>query len=485
MTSSYLDTPPYDVIIWMALFGLSLLIGLPVMLCCCRGPGDNRTNDEKETIKPSWLYVALRVVRYILVVFGVTYVATVIIVAIAGAAGLMEASFFTPTSADGCGGDCPFSTINGLEGWTPKECCSYTQNSSQRDVWIRTSESNYVINGWIMVNNTPAFAGQPREAVLYNHGSGGNIAMGYRHERYNWLLEQGNIAIFTYDYPGYGKSTSVDTITSKAVVEAARAGAVWFTEWVRNGWDMSSPSYGSQAAPIPVQSAADGSTDMSNVTLMGHSMGGLVSCYLGARTATWRTGALILQSTLSSLGDLWEDYFPVAGWVLHSESLTRFPEFDNVRHLSNYAGCLYLSHSDTDEWVPISEARALYKSDPFKNPNCSEFVDEGDAKHTQPMTFIGKQTLERWLAEARTALPAHAAGPMAGPEEYTDIVAGPTVAVVFTALASAAIFIGLGVLLARIAPKSLEPHGSSSLVPHGPILSADQATKPQYTAGPL
>jgi hypothetical protein len=38
--------------------------------------------------------------------------------------------------------------------------------------------------------------------LLYNHGSGSNIASNYRMERYAFYLSQGGVRLFVYDYAG-------------------------------------------------------------------------------------------------------------------------------------------------------------------------------------------------------------------------------------------------------------------------------------------
>lgn len=55
------------------------------------------------------------------------------------------------------------------------------------------------LNGWFMTS--PDSAPTPRVPVLYNHGSGKNIAVRYRVQRYAFLLTLG-VDLLTYDYPG-------------------------------------------------------------------------------------------------------------------------------------------------------------------------------------------------------------------------------------------------------------------------------------------
>jgi len=56
------------------------------------------------------------------------------------------------------------------------------------------------LNGWFMESNSSAPT--PAVPILYSHGSGKNVAVRYRVERYEFLLSLG-VKLFVYDYPGY------------------------------------------------------------------------------------------------------------------------------------------------------------------------------------------------------------------------------------------------------------------------------------------
>ena len=67
--------------------------------------------------------------------------------------------------------------------------------------------SGGTVNAIIMENITLP-AGSPGIVnIFYNHGSGYTAVTNYRFQRYKFLLSQGNVRVFSYDYAGYGKST--------------------------------------------------------------------------------------------------------------------------------------------------------------------------------------------------------------------------------------------------------------------------------------
>eukprot|EP00672_Neobodo_designis_P023159 CAMPEP_0174848362 /NCGR_PEP_ID=MMETSP1114-20130205/13485_1 /TAXON_ID=312471 /ORGANISM="Neobodo designis, Strain CCAP 1951/1" /LENGTH=71 /DNA_ID=CAMNT_0016082663 /DNA_START=1 /DNA_END=213 /DNA_ORIENTATION=+ len=71
--------------------------------------------------------------------------------------------------------------------------------------------------------------------------------MGYRHVRYAELLGRGNVAVFTYDYVGYGRSAGGDgSFSPKAatIMESAGAAAAWFAGQWAPTWDLVTPQYG-------------------------------------------------------------------------------------------------------------------------------------------------------------------------------------------------------------------------------------------------
>lgn len=69
------------------------------------------------------------------------------------------------------------------------------------DIHFEDTNSETKLHGWLMSNVSESSDESPLN-VLYYHGSGRNIAVQYRVQRYEILLSFGNVRLFVYDYPG-------------------------------------------------------------------------------------------------------------------------------------------------------------------------------------------------------------------------------------------------------------------------------------------
>eukprot|EP00760_Papus_ankaliazontas_P029272 PhM_4_TR417/c2_g2_i1/m.48431/K13704/ABHD12; abhydrolase domain-containing protein 12 len=335
-----------------------------------------------------------RALLYVLGGFAVSWILTCIIFAILGATGVLDMFLFAPKTADECSASCHFYSEDGLNGWVDEACCTYDYNVGQQDVWLRRGTDDKV-HGYLLQNKTLAHSGQKPLYILYNHGSGGNVASGYRYPRYEFYLSLGNVILFTYDYAGYGKSTgstSVSTVTETALI-ATR----WFNGWLRD----SATSLGNESSPVTVAATAD-SLNLTNVTVMGRSMGGAVATYIEAQSGN-TSPSLALQSTFSNVYGLALAYFPMFGWVLKKWATDDFEQFSNTKNLEHFSHCLYHSHSENDEWVPYAMAEEIERAVESKQTKCSEFLTIEDAKHTQPLTNLERIALTKWLNSARNS----------------------------------------------------------------------------------
>jgi alpha-beta hydrolase superfamily lysophospholipase len=147
----------------------------------------------------------------------------------------------------------------------------------------------------LMQNLTcPSGAGPcPPLNILYNHGSGENVASNYRMERYQYYLSLGAVRIFVYDYPGYGKSEGSPTDAS--VKASARAALAYFKTLLP------------PAAPV---------------VFLGRSLGGGVASWLTKEVEV--PHALMLQSTFANIADVATVGFPISGSHLHGLSACHF-----------------------------------------------------------------------------------------------------------------------------------------------------------------
>ena len=223
--------------------------------------------------------------------------------------------------------------------------------------------------------------------------------MGYRLERYRFLLAQGNAAVFTYDYPGYGRSCGAPSQDS--VLAAATAATDFFAGWVSNDTSGSSGRFGSAALPLPVPPATS-SAAVAALVQLGRSLGGSVATANGRRRG-WVANRLILQSGFSDPADLARYYFPMFGGVLVPSARSQFGEFDSVANLdAGFRGCFYHSHSRADRWVPLWMAERLEAAVAARAAAaCSVWVVDPSAQHTQPLTLAERAALAAWIAANR------------------------------------------------------------------------------------
>lgn len=358
---------------------------------------------------------------------AIALVATTIILAILGGVGFLDLLLFSPTLPSTCSASCAFTSKDGLDGWVDEACCTYTGapaalNKTEAFWQFKVNGTSgaaspdAVIHAWIMVNATKHFsapAGQKPLLLMYNHGSGANIASGYRIARYQYLLEQGNIVIVTYDYAGYGYSTG--TATAASVMASANGVAHLMEQYLaplasldqlRFAAETTSASSAvlplgkSLAQPAVVGIRANGAgADMRRLVVLGRSMGGAAAIYSVSRAAQPPAG-LLLQSTFATLGRLFSHYYPLGSLVWSRFAAVDFPQFANTAHVAGVDACIYQSHSKDDEWVPLEEAAALQAaaSGGRKRPACSDWVVADSALHTQPLTQIERERLRRWLS---------------------------------------------------------------------------------------
>lgn len=264
-------------------------------------------------------------------------------------------------------------------------CCSYTIDPARfqgeavpRDVTYTTTDG--VMHAWLMSNSSGP-SSLPWVNILYSHGSGANVAVNYRLDRYRWLLQRGRVRLFVYDYPGYGKSEGVPTPAGTA---RAAAGAVTAFKGYLNA------------------------TNDANVTYLGRSMGGAVAVRAiaaaeGGSVAT----RLVLQSTFLSWGGTLAGLFPTFGWAMRAGFGDQFDSKGFAGNFKTRAGaCAFQSHSQADEWVVLSEAEALRDAvlpTAATASGCSSvFYEYATALHDDPLTAGEKAALSAWVVSARS-----------------------------------------------------------------------------------
>jgi fermentation-respiration switch protein FrsA (DUF1100 family) len=183
------------------------------------------------------------------------------------------------------------------------------------DVTLTTSDG-VNLNGWWI----PA-AGE-RATLLFFHGNAGNIS--HRLESIQIFRDLG-LSVFIIDYRGYGQSGGRASIEGTGF--DALAAWRWLTEDKR----------------IPP----------GKIVIFGRSLGGAVAVEL-VRSVT--PGALILESTFSSLADM-APLSLILGPVLR---LMTWDAWNSVKAAESFTVPTLCIHSPGDEIVPYRQGRRLY-----------------------------------------------------------------------------------------------------------------------------
>jgi fermentation-respiration switch protein FrsA (DUF1100 family) len=160
-----------------------------------------------------------------------------------------------------------------------------------------------------------------RAVVLMTHGNAGHVAD--RAPLLRYLQTRAKVAVFVFDYRGYGKSEGTPTV--EGVLDDARAARSQL-RWMASIKD-------------------------SEMLLMGESLGGAIAVQLAAESAP---RGLILQSTFSSLRDVADVHFPALSWLVPEDKL------NSCSAIQRYAGPLLQSHGTADRTIPLPQAEKLF-----------------------------------------------------------------------------------------------------------------------------
>jgi hypothetical protein len=181
------------------------------------------------------------------------------------------------------------------------------------DVWFATSDG-VRLNGWFY----PASADSPRRHLVFllAHGNGGNIS--HRLDYYDVLLGLG-AAVFVFDYRGYGRSTG------RPGEEGTYLDAQAAHRWLRERGFAA-----------------------TNVIAVGESLGGGVVSELALREPL---GALVLQSTFTSIPDIGKELFP---WL--PVGLIATIRYDTINKLPRLRVPVLILHSRADRMIGFHHA---------------------------------------------------------------------------------------------------------------------------------
>jgi fermentation-respiration switch protein FrsA (DUF1100 family) len=181
------------------------------------------------------------------------------------------------------------------------------------EVWLNTSDGLRV-HGWFFPANPGSDNGTP--AILYCHGNGGNIS--HRLDVIEALLET-DAAVLAFDYRGYGLS---------------------------NGRPGEQGTYRDGEAALDW--LAGRGFPGTNVVVFGESLGGGVASELARRRPL---GALVLQSTFTSIPDIGAELYP---W-LPVRFITSI-RYDTIRRLPELRLPVVILHSRSDTLIRFAHA---------------------------------------------------------------------------------------------------------------------------------
>lgn len=188
-----------------------------------------------------------------------------------------------------------------------------------KDVAIETDDG-VRLSAWFF----PAASDSPRRhlAIVISHGNGGNIS--HRLSLYDICYSLG-VNVLAYDYRGYGKSQG------RPYEEGTYNDAVAAYQWLRQ--QGFSPKH---------------------IIAYGESLGGAVAAELALRE---EVGALVLQSTFTSIPDMGKRLFP---WL--PVRLLSSIRYDTLEKVPRLTLPLLVMHSPVDSVVPFEQGRALFEA---------------------------------------------------------------------------------------------------------------------------
>lgn len=95
----------------------------------------------------------------------------------------------------------PKSDAECVAGCTALDCCDYSTTFGSATKLDEQFDAGRLDGWYLESDSSDSSIPTPFVKILYNHGSGSNLAARYRTDRYKFLLTLG-VKLFVYDYPG-------------------------------------------------------------------------------------------------------------------------------------------------------------------------------------------------------------------------------------------------------------------------------------------
>jgi uncharacterized protein len=221
------------------------------------------------------------------------------------------------------------------------------------EVWFKTADG-VRLYGWLF----HAKAQTPAATVIYFHGNGGNLSY------CDWVgssLSERGFDVLLFDYRGYGRSEGEPTDERGVYADADAA-----YDFVVRG------------RGVPAE----------RVVLYGQSLGTAAAVDVASRQ---RCGALVLESGLSSAGDMAGAIMP---WLPRFARRLTKNKFDSVGKLPRVRCPVLVAHGEHDRVVPAWQGRKLFDAAP--GPKRLEIIE--GAGHND-LSIVGGERYIDSLAE--------------------------------------------------------------------------------------
>ena len=218
------------------------------------------------------------------------------------------------------------------------------------DVYFESTDGTR-LHGWYVDHPAPV------AYVLFCHGNAEHVAY-----RANYLRDYNKyyrVAVFAFDYRGYGRSAGRPH--ERGILADAQAAQQWLAR---------------RAGVRP-----------ADIVLHGVSLGSGVAVHLAARNGA---RGLILESAFTSLPDVAAHLYRWAPVRLLMRS-----EMNSAAKIAAYTGPLLQAHGSADELIPVELGRRLYNAAPGKD---KRFIEMPGNRHNSDYSAEYLQAIGAFLA---------------------------------------------------------------------------------------